>query len=80
VTMTWLALHGSKVALLPFHLSGASRGFAGVMQSALQVALWSTRHCVVSYRGSMGAAHSPGSTSQGDSPIYGSTSLARVDD
>jgi hypothetical protein len=45
-----------------------------------QVALWSTRHCVVSYRGSVGTTHSPGSTSQGNSPTYGSASLARVND
>jgi hypothetical protein len=34
VKMTLLALHGSEVVLLPLRLSGASRGFTGVMQSA----------------------------------------------
>jgi hypothetical protein len=34
VTITWLTLHESEVALLPFHRSGASSEVAGVMQSA----------------------------------------------
>jgi hypothetical protein len=33
VTMTWMALYESEVALLPFHLYGASSEADGAMQS-----------------------------------------------